>query len=117
MHRIIFIAGVPATDKTWLGTWLVEQGYLHINAENDDGIDFDLAGVHDEWNELVSTGRAETFVKALERLGKPVVLTWGFPVQLLYIVQALRVAGMEVWWLHGQRRQARAAYVQRYLRG
>ena len=106
MHRLIFVAGVPATGKTWLGAWLGEQGYLHINAENDDGIDFDLAGIHDEWTELASTGRADAFVKALERLDKPVVLTWGFPVPLLYMVQALRVSGMEVWWIHGQRRSS-----------
>ncbi len=118
MHRLIFIAGVPATGKTWLGNWLAEtHGYVHINAEKDDGIDFDVAGVHDEWEQLVTTGRAETFVAALRGIDRPLVLTWGFPVQFLYVVHALSVAGMEPWWIRGDRRHARTAYVERHLRG
>src|SRR5438093_3341302 len=29
----LFVAGVPATGKTWLGCWLAERGYIHIDAE------------------------------------------------------------------------------------
>jgi shikimate kinase len=41
MTKHLFIAGVPATGKTWLGSWLAaERGYRHIGAEKNDGIDF-----------------------------------------------------------------------------
>jgi hypothetical protein len=114
MTAHLFVAGVPATGKTWLGSWLAEnKGYIHIDAEIPKGVDFDRAGVHNEWNEVVATGRAESFVKALDRIGSPVVVSWGFLTRYLYIVRALQVAGVSLWWLSGGRQHARAAFVRR----
>ncbi len=62
----LFVAGVPATGKSWLGRWLAEErGYVHIDAERDGGADLDRAGVHREWDELISTCRATRFVEAI----------------------------------------------------
>lgn len=114
MKRHLFVAGVPATGKSWLGQWLAEtRGYLHIDAEKDGGVDFDRAGVHDEWNELIATGRAHTFVTALSRARKPVIVNWGFPIRFLYVVSALQVEGVQAWWFHGESAHARRAFVAR----
>ena len=58
-HRRLFIAGVPATGKSLLGQWLAENhGYIHIDAERDGGADLDRVGIHNKWDDLISTGRA-----------------------------------------------------------
>jgi len=114
MRHDLFVAGVPATGKSWLGQWLAEKhGYVHIDAERDGGIDFDRAGVHNEWNDLISTGRAGTFVRAIGRLPNPVIVNWGFPTRYLYVVSALQAEGVRTWWLHAQRHLARQAFVAR----
>jgi hypothetical protein len=118
MQKLILVTGVPATGKTWLGNWLAEvHDFVHINLEHDDAIHLDLLGVRDEWEQLTRTGRGDHFVAALRRLAKPVIISWGFPVHCLYIVQALKTSGVAVWWLTGERHHARRAYVARYLRG
>ena len=110
----LFVAGVPATGKSWLGQWLTEEhGYLHIDAERDKGADFDRVGVHDEWDELISTGRATKFVKAIGRLRHPVIVNWGFPTRYLYVVSALQADGVRTWWFHAERYLARQAFVAR----
>ena len=110
----LFVSGVPATGKTWLGQWLAEKhGYVHIDAEKDGGADFDRAGVHSEWDELISTGRATRFVTAVRNFPNRVVVNWGFPTRYLYVVRALQAEGVSTWWLHAQRNLARQAFVKR----
>lgn len=112
--RHIFLGGIPATGKSWLGSWLAEQhGYLHVDAERNGGTDFDVGDLHQAWDELIATGRAERFVAAADQLHKPVVVNWGFPVCYLYVVSALKSAGVEAWWLHAERSAARAAFIAR----
>jgi hypothetical protein len=110
----LFIGGVPATGKTWLGNWLAaERGYLHIDAEVQNGTDFDKVDAHREWDELINTGHAKGFLDAVERLVKPVVLNWGLPTRYLYVVAVLQEQGFQAWWLHGDRSQARTAFLAR----
>jgi hypothetical protein len=117
MKRNLFLAGVPATGKTWLGTWLSEHGYIHIDAEVDGGIDFDRVGIHRDWNNVIATGHAEAFRVAVDELSHPIVINWGFPVQYLYVVRALQAVGFIAWWVGGDRKAAREAYGKRYLAG
>lgn len=108
------ISGVPAAGKTWLGNWLAnKRGYVHIDAEKDYGTDFDHAGVHAEWDDFLRTGRAAGFVAAVGHLGKSLVLNWGLPSDALFIVPALQAEGVEAWWIHADRSQARTAFVER----
>ena len=110
----LFISGVPATGKTWLGEWMAQtQGYIHIDAEKNGGIDFDRANLHREWNELVTTGRADNFMAAAQRLGKPIVLNWGLPMKFLRVAGILQAAGVGVWWLRADRAQARTTFIER----
>jgi hypothetical protein len=114
MNKSFFLAGVPATGKTWVGRWLAENhGYVHIDAEKNIGADFDKVGMHEEWNKLIATGRASAFVASLRGKGKPVVINWGFPTRFLYVGAALQSAGIGAWWLHGCRAHARAAFLNR----
>ncbi len=114
MKSHLFLAGVPATGKTSLGKWLRKHGYIHLDAERNDGTDFDHFAIHDAWNDLYDTGRADGFLAAIESLDKPVVIDWGFPPDALYIVNALRTVGVAVWWIDGDRQHAKAAFEYRY---
>lgn len=110
----LFIAGVPATGKSWLGSWLAEQfGYLHIDAERENGADFDRSGLRPEWNCLINTGRATALVTAAVRKNLKLALNWGFPTRFLYVASALQAEGVTCWWLHARRDIARRAFVQR----
>lgn len=114
MLRHLFISGVPATGKTWLGTWLAEkQGYVHIDAEKDGGSDFDGVGIHSEFDELLATGRANALVRGMERIGKPVVLNWGMRMEDLFVVTALQEERVGTWWLRADREPARKAFIDR----
>jgi hypothetical protein len=98
----------------WLGYWLAEEhGYVHIDAEKAGGADFDRVGAHNEWDELISTGRATKFVRAIGRSRNSVVVNWGFPTRYLYVVSALQAEGVHTWWFHAQRNLARQAFVAR----
>lgn len=109
----LFIAGVPCTGKSLLGSWLEkEHGYIHIDAEG--GVDFDRAGVHREWDEfLMMSGRAKNFVAAVNRRCKPMVLNWGLPMEDLFVVAALQAERVESWWFRGELGQARRAFIER----
>lgn len=109
-----FVAGLPATGKSWLGQWLAEtQGYIHIDAEKDGGADFDRTGLHAEWNDLISRGRADRFVSAVRSLRNPVIVNWGFPTRYLYVVSALQSERVSTWWLQAHPNLAREAFVKR----
>jgi len=115
--RLLFISGVPCTGKTLLGSYLAdEHGYVHIDAERNNGADFDRAAIHREWDEFLNTGRAGTFIDAAARLEKPVILNWGMPMNFLPVVPALKAAGMEAWWLRADRALARVAFIEREKR-
>ncbi|MBI4479231.1 MAG: hypothetical protein HY651_04325 [Acidobacteria bacterium] len=114
MPQHLFFAGVPCTGKSLLGEWLAKNhGYLHIDTEIYGGSDFDRAGIHAEWNDLIATKQATNFLRAVSLLKKPIVIDWGFPTGFLYVVAALQAEGVEAWWFHGERTQARAAFVAR----
>jgi hypothetical protein len=114
MERTLFVSGVPATGKTWLGNWLSgTQGYVHLDVEKEGGADLDRTNLHQEWDALLKTGNAENFITAAERLNRPLVVNWGFPMRYLKAVTALQEIGVELWWLRADRGKARTAFVER----
>jgi hypothetical protein len=117
MPQLLLISGVPCTGKTLLGSYLAdEHGYIHIDAERNNGADFDRTGIHREWDEFLHTGRGNIFVDAAVSLGKPMILNWGMPMNFLPIVPALQAAGMGAWWLRADRALARIAFTEREKR-
>lgn len=83
-----------------LGTWLEEkQNYIHIDAEKNNGSDFEKAGLHPSWDNFLATGRGDEFLTAADKVGRPMVLNWGMPLNFLPIVSLLRDAGIRRAWL------------------
>jgi hypothetical protein len=114
MPQLLFISGEPCTGKSLLGSYLAdERGYIHIDAERDHGVDFDRVGIHQEWEGFLRTRQGHTFVRAIARLGKPIILDWGMRMNFLSIVPPLQGAGMEAWWLCADRALARIAFIKR----
>jgi hypothetical protein len=110
----LFVAGVPATGKTWFGEWLAKKhGYFHIDAERDYGVDFDKLGVHAEWDDLIGSHNAREFVAAINKQPRPVVVNWGFPTRFLYVAAALKAEAVPIWWFNGDPEMARRAFVRR----
>jgi hypothetical protein len=92
----LFFAGVPATGKSWLGQWLAEErGYLHIDAEKGNGKHFTDLNLERQWDDLFNTGSASNFVEAVNLLGKPVIVNWGFPTDFLFAVSELQEKGFQ----------------------
>lgn len=114
MNSSFFVSGVPCTGKTWLGSWLQEnEGFQHVDAEKDKGRDLDTLGIHEEWDMVVQTGRAEALARKISTLSNPVILNWGFPLSYMYFVRALQVAGIPAWWIRADPSQARDAFTIR----
>ena len=59
------------------------------------------------------TGDAEPFVSALRGVGRPVILSWGFPLGCLPLVRRLHDVGVTAWWFDGDRAAARAHFIRR----
>jgi hypothetical protein len=90
-----------------------EHRFSHVDAEKNNGAGFDTLGIHTEWDQVIAKGRAERLAAATEGLSQPVVINWGFPPNYLYVVRAMQVAGMGVWWIHANREAARSAFIRR----
>jgi hypothetical protein len=109
---LIFIAGIPASGKTYFGNWLArEKKFVHVNLEANDQVKL---GLGKEWDRACGTpGSAHEFVKGLKAMGRDVVVTWGFPPPCLFIVERLIGEGMEPWWFDGDHKAAEQAYMLR----
>jgi hypothetical protein len=106
---LLFLAGVPAAGKSYLGRQLQEaHGYLHIDAELPG--ELDAHGLHQIWDAGLACSNAQPFVEAVRALHRPVVLNWGFPPHCLPFVASLRSAGFAAWWIDADHAAARAAY-------
>ncbi len=110
--KIIFISGVPATGKSYFGTWLEEEkNFIHFDVEKDDHLE--EYNIKQDWDNCFKTGQTETFVKKLQKLQKSVVLNWGFPTEFLVFVQALKTEGIQIWWFDAEHTVARYAFLTR----
>src|SRR5947209_2760152 len=105
------LSGIPATGKTTFGAWLEQQrGFLHLDVE-EDGLE--KANVRIEWDELCKCLCADRLMLSLNKVNRPLVLDWGFPVSALPIVRKLKAAGFETWWFDGDIKRARERFVGR----
>jgi hypothetical protein len=109
---IILVAGIPASGKSTYGQWLdKEKGFLHLDVEQDEVLD--RAGLRSSWEAISSPFSAAPFITDLKKLGKPVVINWGFPPICLNVVAALKAVHISLWWFDGNRAAAREAFIQR----
>jgi hypothetical protein len=110
--KVILLSGIPAAGKSTYGRWLqTHKGYLSFDVENNA---LDSFGLTSQWNALFeSNGLDTSFVRALDKSGRFVVLDWGFPPRCLPVVMALKQAGVEIWWFDGDRDAARQSFISR----
>lgn len=112
--RVLLLAGIPASGKTTYGTWLAaKKGWFHVDLERPGALE--AAGLRAAWVEVCRSAgsTAGAFVGDLRSRGRNAVLDWGFPPSCLPIVRALVAAGVEAWWLDGDRDAALASYQAR----
>src|ERR1700680_5001103 len=96
MHFLI--SGIPASGKSTFCRWLEKQkGFLHVDVEKP-GVLVQY-GLTTAWDTLFGAGTsAASFVQALEKFKRPVVIDWGFPPECLSTVRTLFEAGVMLWW-------------------
>jgi hypothetical protein len=111
-RRIVLLTGIPASGKSTYGRWLEStKGFLYVDIENGG---LEPAGLSSHWKAMFGpNGSTSSFVAALNQMGRPIILDWGFPPHCLPIVESLKYAGVEVWWFDGERNAARNSFVQR----
>src|SRR5713101_866145 len=111
MHFLF--SGIPASGKSTFCRWLEEKkGFLHLNVE-EDGV-LDRHGLAAEWLALFGAGTsAASFVQALDRFRRPVVIDWGFPPEHLDTVRNLFDGGVMLWWFAAAWAVARRKFKER----
>jgi len=96
MHFLV--SGIPASGKSTFCRWLEEKkGFLHLDVEKPGVLD--RYGLATAWNALFGASTsAASFVQALEGIGRPVAIDWGFPPECLHAVRKLFDSGVMLWW-------------------
>lgn len=96
--RHLLIAGVPCAGKSQFCRWLQEHhGFQHIDTDGTPN-PIDALGLRSAWDAGFS-GNAEGFVAAVRDLRRPIAFDWGYPPRCHAVVERLKAAGMELWWL------------------
>jgi hypothetical protein len=109
----MLISGVPAAGKTYFAAWLERtQGYIHFDYEKEIP-QLTRETFWPSWVGCLSTGDAKPFVQALRVLGSPVVWNWGFPPEVIDVVQRLKAEGFEIWWFDADHAAARKSFIAR----
>lgn len=109
--RLMLIAGIPSSGKTYFGDWLeTSHGFLHI--DDVSGSRLRLYGLDQAWEESLRSRDAHPFVAELHKLERPAVLNWGFPADCLGYLGLLKHAGLALWWFDADIQAARREHVR-----
>ncbi len=107
------LCGIPACGKSSYGRWLEREKRIAFVDVEEDG-ELQSAGLEEHWSRLFADlTHASEFANAVFREERQVVLGWGFPVEYLPVVSALRNSQIDVWWLDGDRDAARESFLRR----
>jgi hypothetical protein len=115
--QTLLITGMPASGKTSFGDWLRDnRGYVHVDLDAADCLK--TAGLPPFWTEKervasLDTGRLREFVRHLRTVGKPSVLTWTFPTDLVDFTREMTSFGVVAWWFEADRLASRVKYASR----
>ena len=111
MH--LLISGIPASGKSTFCRCLEEKkGFLHLNVEETGVLDrYGLVTALD--TQFGARTSVATFVYALEKFKRPVVIDWGFPPECLDTVRKLSEGGVMLWWFAADWAVARRKLKQR----
>ena len=106
----IFIAGVPATGKTYFGNWLEKHhNYFHLDIENNSD------RTHNLQNEISRFGQGDCrpLCDKLRDMGKPIAFNYGFPPKRLSIIEDLLKYGLKPVWFTASNKIARKTFLDR----
>lgn len=115
--QTLLISGMPACGKTSFGDWLRDnRGYVHVDLDAADCLK--SAGLPPFWTEkervaTLDSDRLREFIRHLRTIGKPSVLTWSFPTDLVDFVREMTSFGVIAWWFEADRLAARHRYAAR----
>lgn len=107
----LFLAGVPATGKSYFGNWLEKNyNYLHLDVEK-----YESARQHGLEREILHfyAGNYYGLLGKLSQANRPVVFNWGFPPEALKIAQIFIHSGLSPVWFSANSQIARRKYIER----
>jgi len=109
-RRLVHLAGLPASGKSYFGQWAEKRfGVLHLDVEKGPL----PLGLDAFWHKCFEEADVTSFVESLRSLNRSVLINWGFPVSCLPIVNLLKSAGVTLWWFDADPDQARREFVKR----
>jgi hypothetical protein len=115
LPHVLLICGLPASGKTAFGNWLRDTcGFLHIDLERSDCLaanELPRFWARRIWE--LDPPAVHAFIHHLLTLDRPTVMTWGFSVDCLPLVQAMASAGAVPWWFEADRLAARRSFASR----
>lgn len=114
---VLLICGMPASGKTTFGNWLRDtRGWLHLDLELADCLTAN--NLPSFWSrriwELDPPG-LQSFIRHLRTLDRSTVMTWGFHIDCLPLIQTMADAGVVPWWFEVDRLAARQQFSARQL--
>lgn len=110
LPRLMLIAGIPSAGKTYYGDWLAaHHGFLHIDDVNRSRLRDH--GLHLAWEQSLLLRDAHPFISELQKLDRPTVINWGFPLDSLAFLGLLKHAGLTLWWFDADIKTARREHL------
>jgi len=109
--KSIFLAGVPATGKTYFGDWLEKNhNYIHLDIENNESvISHNLQNeVSEFWN-----GNYDLLFCKFKELEKPIILNYGFPPEYLSFIKSFLKYGFFPVWFDANKNVSREKFLER----
>jgi hypothetical protein len=113
---LLVISGLSGSGKTTYTDSLTERGWTALNHDLIVGHGLVSNDLEQAWGSTFQQAGAPTVEPFLRRAAEwpqPVVLEFGFPIQLLPMVVDLRDAGASIWWFDGDRPAAQQAWRER----
>lgn len=107
----LFLAGVPATGKSYFGNWLEKNhNYLHLDVEK-----YESARQHKLEREILHfwAGNYYDLLDKLSQANRPVAFNWGFPPEALKVAQRFIYIGLSPVWFSANSQIARRKYIER----
>lgn len=114
MSRLLVLCGTPCTGKSTLGEWLQrDHGWIFINHDFRRDLS-DEPPEETAWWSAIFAGSMDQFIEFVAAGGRDVVVEFGFPIQLLPLVEQLRQSGhAQLFWFQGDRYLARETFFKR----
>jgi hypothetical protein len=113
--HVLLICGMPASGKTTFGNWLRDtRGWLHLDLELSDCLTANSLPLF--WSRRIwelDAPSLQSFIQHLRSLDRSTVMTWGFHIDCLPLIETMAAADAVPWWFEVDRLAARQVFVGR----